>query len=235
MSDVDFEWAAALMERRRERYAEYSPVFWRPALGITASHGEFLRSIAKREGSIAFRSDHGFVISYENQGRCFVDDFAVEGEDQWATEGKNLVLNAWNKARSPRQSTLRVVTARLDQPKRDMLAALGLLATARWWVKELRPTRPPQAPGPVDVAGRTAMLIQAPPVYDPGGPVLLLGDLEVDSIDAALAQAATLGAVLAIVQRDGGVQAVSDSEPGLEEAGFHNASEFYGGRPSERS
>jgi len=233
MEDSDFAWAATLMERRRELYARYSPVFWRPAQGITADHGEFLRSVAGREGSVSLRSDHGFILSFEDQGRCFVDDFAVDTSDQWATEGNALLLRAWAQAESPSQSTLRVVTARMDQPKRQMLADLGLVVTARWWVKELRPTGPSRPLGPTEVAGRSVMLISAPPVYDPGGPVVLLGDLEPEAIDTSCEQAASMGAVLAIVQRDGGEHPVPDSERALEQAGFHNPSEFYGGRLSD--
>lgn len=31
LTSGDAAWAAALMERRRQEYARYSPVFWRPA------------------------------------------------------------------------------------------------------------------------------------------------------------------------------------------------------------
>ena len=56
--------------------------------------------------------------------------------------------------------------------------------------------------------------------YDPGGPVLLLGDLEPDAIDTSCDQAASMGAVLVIVQRDGGEQAVPDPNRPLSRPGF---------------
>lgn len=113
-------------------------------------------------GSVSLRSGHGFILPFENQGRCFVDDFAAETNDQWATEGRALLLRAWAQTESPSQSTLRVVTARMDQPKRQMLADLGLVATTHWWVKELRPSGPSRPLGPAEVAGRGAMFISAP-------------------------------------------------------------------------
>jgi len=50
MTEDDAAWAAALMEQRRQVYAGYSPVFWRPRPGITGLHTRFLlRQIASPE------------------------------------------------------------------------------------------------------------------------------------------------------------------------------------------
>ena len=38
----DAAWAAGLMERRRQVYAGYSPVFWRPRPGAACLHARFL-------------------------------------------------------------------------------------------------------------------------------------------------------------------------------------------------
>jgi hypothetical protein len=232
MSEADFVWAAQLMERRRERYAHYSPVFWRPARGIVDFHARFLRASGARAGATALRTARGFIISWPNQGRCFVDDFAVEEDSLWAGEGKALLLAAWRRARGAEQHSLRVVTARRDEPKRAMLIELGLTANARWWVKELTATGPARAPGPLDILDVPAQLVAAPPVYDPGGPVCLLGDVDASRAAAAAESAAAAGAVLVIVQREGGDAPVPAAEPALEAAGYHNPSELYQGRPA---
>lgn len=228
MDPADFDWAATLMEHRRQRYAELSPVFWRPATGITSSHAQFMRSLAAREGAAALRSDRGFVLSYPHEGRCFVDDFAVTADDLWASEGRDLLLRLWSTVRSPEQPVLRVVSARRDEAKRGMLRSLGLEVAARWWVKELSPTNDPTTWGPVTLGDVDALIGPAPPVYDPGGPVCLLGDLDPSRAGAAAQAAADLGAVLAIVQRESDLRA---DVPGLDTAGFHNPSEFYQGDP----
>lgn len=228
MGDADFDWAAAVMERRRQRYAEYSPVFWRPATDVTAGHAQFMRALAGRDGGFAIRSDDGFVLSYPQGGRCFVDDFAVTADHLWASQGRDLLLALWSTARSPDQTVLRVVTARRDEAKRSMLTALGLEVAARWWVKEVSPVTEPTAWGPVTLGGVEAVIAPAPPVYDPGGPVCLLGDLDPSLADDAVRVAAELGAVLAIVQYESDP---SDHVPGLEAAGFHNPSEHYDGDP----
>jgi hypothetical protein len=231
MTGSDFAWAAQLMQRRRERYARYSPVFWRPRRDVVDLHGQFLRMCSERAGAVALRTDHGFVISAPQQGSCFVDDFAVDEDSLWATEGKDLLLGAWRRARSAEQRKLRVVSARRDEPKRRMLIELGLVVTERWWVKELTPTGQAQPNGTVTLGDIQGVLVAAPPVYDPGGPVCVFGAL--DPMRAAIAadRAAAAGAVLAIVQREGGDAPVPEADPLLEAAGYHNPAEFYSGSP----
>lgn len=231
MDDDDFVWAAGLMERRRERYAELSPVFWRPAVGVTEAHAHVMRATAARAGAVALRTDGGFALSYPHEGRCFVDDFAVEADDLWRSDGRELLLAAWARARSTDQPTLRVVTARKDHPKRDMLAGLDLIVAERWWVKELPPGGDASAWGPVTLGDVEALIVPAPPVYDPGGPVCLLGDVEPARAIPAADAATRYGAVLAIVQRGQVTPEAPGSEPELEAAGFHNPSEFYEGTP----
>jgi hypothetical protein len=231
MDASDFSWAAVLMERRRERYSSFSPVFWRPATGVTGMHAQFMQTTAARDGAVALRTDHGFALSYPHEGRCFVDDFAVEDDAQWAAEGRSLLLAVWNEARSADQPILRVVTAREDEPKRAMLAEVGLEVSGRWWLKELTPTGEAATWGPVRVGELDALLMPAPPVYDPGGPVCVLGDVPAAEAITASEAAAELGAVLTIVQREGAPSDAPAWEPELERAGFHNPSEFYEGVP----
>ncbi len=232
MRDDDFDWAASLMERRRQEYVEYSPVFWRPAKGVASAHADHLRVAAARPGAVAVRTDRGFALSAPSGGRCFVDDLAVETPDLWSTDGRELVCSIWRAARSEEQRTVRVVTARRDEPKRQLLSDLGLVVAARWWVKELEPDGESATWGPVQLGGVEALVMPAPPVYDPGGPVCLLGDLASERAGAAATAAAGVGAVLAIVTRDGSPVVPPASDPELEGAGFHNASEFYEGIPS---
>lgn len=232
MTPGDFDWAATLMERRRARYATFSPVFWRPAADVTDAHARFMEATASQPGSVALRTEHGFVIACPNEGRCFIDDFAVDEDGRWATEGRELLLDAWRSGESAEQPLVRVVTARADEPKRRMLAEAGLVVASRWWVKELSPTASASAWGPVSVAGVDAVVMPAPPVFDPGGPVCILGPVASATAVSALEAAAATGAVLAIVQRSGGPDDVPASDPVLGAAGFTNPSEFYDGQPA---
>lgn len=227
----DFAWAARLMERRRQLYFRYSPVFWRPAQGVVEGHARFLAWCSQRDGAVALRTEHGFIVSFAQEGRCFIDDFAVDDPSLWPTEGRDLLLAAWRRARCAEQRTLRVVSARRDEPKRNMLIDLGLTPVARWWVKELSATAAAAPYGPITLVDVEALLVHAPPVYDPGGPVCLLGSLEASKAAAAAERAAASGAVLAIVQRDSAGLLAPEAEPLLETAGYHNPAEFYEGQP----
>jgi hypothetical protein len=113
MTADDAAWAAGLMERRRQVYAGYSPVFWRPRPGVTGLHARFLSRQIASPGYVALRTGHGFLIG-QRRGQ----------------EG----------------------------------------------------------------------LVAAPPVYDPGGPVLDVSDLADDAdLGAVAREAAGLGAVLLVL------------------------------------
>ena len=103
------------------------------------------------------------------------------------------------------------------------------MVVARWWVKELAPTQRPSIFGEVDLGGVKGLFVPAPPVYDPGGPVCLLGDIAPEVAAQASDEAAGRGAVLAVVQRDRSPEEAPAFEPLLEGAGFQNPSEFYEG------
>jgi hypothetical protein len=49
MTGADCEWAAQLMQRRREVYATRSPAFWRPAKDAIAPHARFLQRQLARD------------------------------------------------------------------------------------------------------------------------------------------------------------------------------------------
>ncbi len=230
MSGQDFEWAAARMERRRPVYATFAPVFWRPAAGVAEAHADFLRSQVEGGTALGLRSAHGFVVAAVGEGRYDVDDFAVE-DGGWSTTGRELLRAVLDTGPLPPGATVRVVTARRDTEKREMLRAQGLTVSSRWWVAELHPAEPAEvgAARAVDLTVATAVFVPAPPVYAPGGPVCLLGDMDPGLAVQAADRARELGAVLAVVARAGDGGGVPAEEPVLAAAGFENVSEFYGG------
>ena len=233
MNAADFDWAADLMDRRRQQYAQYSPVFWRPAKDVAAGHADFLRATCARPGAVALRTDGGFAMSTGNDGRCFVDDFAVEDADLWATEGRELLLAVWAAARSDDQRTLRAVTARRDEPKRDLLAGLGLEVAARWWIKELEPTGDATTWGPVTLGAATALIMPAPPVYDPVVRCACWATSRASRPAPRRTQprrTAPSSPSCSVSEPRRGPA----SDPVLEVAGFHNPSEFYGASRSGR-
>ena len=225
----DCGWAAQLMERRRQVYARYSPVFWRPARGATKGHANFLAEKVSRGGAVALRTGRGFLIADLRGTEGVIDDFAVEADDDWAEDGVALLCSAWPALAARGAETLRVVIAAADEPKAAMLWALSLEPVEQWWVKPVDPAATPAASGRVEGSGFSGILGPAPPVYDPGGPVLLVDRVADGTKAAAIEEGATAsGAVLAIVP----VRVGAEREAELRDAAFTVASAWFLGQPS---
>ena len=223
-------WAAELMERRRQEYARYSPVFWRPAKDVVGLHARFLVRQVSADTNIALRTEHGFIICQRRATEGFVDDFAVEHPETWADHGAALLLTAASRLSAMGQvRAIRVVSAHADQPRVSMLRSLSLHLAEQWWVRELRPgTDQAAAPHRVQGPGFGGIFGPAPPVYDPGGPVLLADRVDEDAEVAAVErEAAALGAVLAIVPATPGTARAGE----LRRQGWSVASDWYLGWP----
>jgi hypothetical protein len=239
MTADDVAWAAGLMERRRQVYAAYSPVFWRPRPGVTGLHVRFLGRQLTLPGYLALRTGHSFLIGQRRDQEAFVDDFAIDETARWDADGATLLLAAWHRWAADGTEAVRVVTAHADEDKCAMLAALSLELAEQWWVRALSPEgdEPPGTPAgqstsawPVTGAGFSGFLGPAPPVYDPGGPVLQVGDLAADADLASVErEAAGMGAVLLIVPA---VPASARAAAIARRPGWTVASDWYLGCPT---
>ncbi|HEY6789344.1 MAG TPA: hypothetical protein VI365_18735 [Trebonia sp.] len=230
MSAADVGWAAGLMERRRQVYAGYSPVFWRPAEGAAGLHEQFLRRQVRSEAAVALRTRHGFIICERRQPEALVDDFTVAPPGTWGTDGAALLLAAAARLAAGGISAVRVVTAHADQAKAGMLTGLSLSLSEQWWVRELRPAGQPAAPGRASGPGFSGTLGPAPPVYDPGGLVFQADQAGSHSDAGAIARGAeALGAVLAVIPAAPGTAFSST----LSQEGWTVASDWYLGWPRE--
>lgn len=229
MIPEDAAWAAQLMERRRQVYATYSPVFWKPATGATGLHARYLGALLRDGRNIGLRSERAFLIGQEQGAEYLVDDFALDQGGTWDSDGRDLLAALWDLVRTSTQQ-LRVVTARADREKVAGLEASGLALDQQWWVKPLA-SRGQAAPHPaiqVRGAGFSGLFGPAPPVYDPGVPVLRI-DPPVHLFQLAELEewAAALGAVLAILP----VPPAAATERELERRQWSVASQWYVGQP----
>jgi hypothetical protein len=136
-------------------------------------------------------------------GLLLVDDAAAERVDQWATEGAALFRRLIGESR------VRFVCP-IPEPDRAALAVeLGLKCAETWWHRDLveRPSEF-QNDESLQVPGARGRLIPAPPVYAPGGPVLLVTEFHDRRALAELEQdAANHGAAVSVVMQapeDGG-------------------------------
>jgi hypothetical protein len=221
-------WMAELMARRRSEYESYAPRFWRPAAAVEGQHADFMQSVAAEPNASALRSDHGFILAQRRGDQAFVDDFAVVEPKRWGTDGKDLLFAAWEEQRAGGADYVRVVTARLDTPKVELLVGSGLSVGEEWWIKDIEAAESDAPFGPYEEPFFTLLKIPAPPVYDPGGPVLLVPQVKDASRVGEIEDvAARLGCVIAIVP--GSPTAASPGS--LPEFGYDLVSQFYDGVP----
>jgi hypothetical protein len=139
---------AALAAIRREQYARYQPLFWRPAAAARDKHRTHLGRLVASDEVITLVSEEagqltGFLIAtlnpappvYDPGGlTCDIDDFVVTPHDKWPTTGVQLLRAGLTQAGQRGAVQAVVVTAHLDQPKRQALRACGLEVASEWWV-----------------------------------------------------------------------------------------------------
>jgi hypothetical protein len=144
---ADVEAMAAMAAARRNEYARYQPVFWRPASDAEQVQQRYLAKLVSDQDVIALVSEEGgtltgFLIAtigtappvYDPGGlTCSIDDFAVISGG-WATTGVSLLRAAIDRARERGAMQTVVVTAHLDQEKREALRTCGLSIASEWWV-----------------------------------------------------------------------------------------------------
>ncbi len=201
-------WAAELMASRREVYATYSPVFWRPRRGVTDRHAAFLGRQLQSPDSVALRTDHGFIIGQLREDEGFVDDFAIDVDGSWADDGRELLQEAWDQLAVRGAGAMRVVSAQADEPKVEMLIAVGLRLVEQWWVKPVEAIDAAGvSPGRIEGTGFSGILGPAPPVYEPGGPVLLADRIAAGAdLSVIEAEAARMGSVLVVMPTEPGTK-----------------------------
>jgi GNAT superfamily N-acetyltransferase len=138
----------ALADLRREQYAEYQPLFWRPAAAAPERHRAYLDRLVASDEVITLVSEEagqvtGFLVAtldpappvYDPGGlSCDIDDFVVTPATAWATTGARLLRAALAEAGQRGAVQAVVVTAHLDEPKRQALRACGLEIASEWWV-----------------------------------------------------------------------------------------------------
>jgi GNAT superfamily N-acetyltransferase len=149
---------AVLAGIRREQYARYQPLFWRPAADALDKHSAYLASLIGNDKVITLVSEEsgeltGFLIAtltgapavYDPGGAtCQIDDFMVVPATRWQSTGTRLLRAGLAEAGLRGAVQAVVVTGHLDQPKRALLRACGLEPASEWWVtpQGLPQTRP---------------------------------------------------------------------------------------------
>src|SRR5215472_4059885 len=149
-AEADVTAMTGLAAVRREQYARYQPVFWRPAADAQVKHRAYLSGLVADSQVITLVSEEdgqltGFVIAslvpappvYDPGGlTCHIDDFVVAAASKWPVTGPALLRTALDEAAQRGAVQAVVVTAHLDRPKRQALRSCGLEIASEWWVTQ---------------------------------------------------------------------------------------------------
>jgi hypothetical protein len=217
----DLEWVLDLCELRRKQMAGYAARFWRPAPDARDRHRVFLSHQIQDPRAVALRTDHGFVFAAPRADLLDIDDMGLDDDDRWPDDGARLLQMVLQR------SDARFVCP-VPEPARTLTAvAAGMHLAESWWHRDL-PTTPSTATATVDdpiinVTGASGRLVEAPPVYAPGGSVLLVLRVDSENALAAIEDAAiATGAVVSVVPR-------FPSEPVdlLTNAGYKRTTDFF--------
>jgi hypothetical protein len=147
-AQADVAAITTLASIRREQYARYQPLFWRPAADAQDKHRPHLARLVASDEAITLVSEEageltGFLVAtltpalpvYDPGGlTCQIDDFAVVTAARWPTTGVRLLRAGLAQAAQQGAVQAVVVTGHLDRPKRRVLRACGLEVASEWWV-----------------------------------------------------------------------------------------------------
>ena len=198
LTPADLDWVTGLAAARRARLAPFAPRFWNPSRGARAAHERFLGRLIDSPNVMSVRTEHGFLFGLPEQGLVVVDDMAVEDDACWPDDGVTLLRHV-----SRYSAALRFVCPVPEQARADTARSLGLTVTESWWHRDLDArTAAPAAGMPAADLGEECRLVPAPPVYDPGGPVLLVTRVpDAASLASAEQAAAARGATVSVVSQ----------------------------------
>lgn len=199
MTEQDLRWLVEAARGRRESLVSYAPRFWNPAPDATAKHRSYLAGLIEDPNVLTVRTSNGYLIASEQGPTWLVDDAHVTDAGDWRVEGAQLLRHAQD-----RHGALRFVAPTCEPSRMDAARAVGLRPVEYWWHRDLDPVRRAAVRDDPEVLvdGAAGRLVDAPPVYDPGGPVLLVS--EVDDLGALRrieTSGAELGATVSVVRQ----------------------------------
>jgi hypothetical protein len=202
LSSADVEWVVEVTRLRRESLVAHAPTFWNPAADATVKHRAFLSRLIDDREVLGIRTAHGYLLARRMEAFHLVDDMVVTPAEKWPTHGAALLTRALHSC-----GRLRLVAAAFERERMTTAKALGLVPAECWWHRDLDSsadeprTRVPDTN--LAVEGAHGRLVTAPPIYDPGGPVLFASRVaSVGGLRSVEAAATRRGARVSVVSQD---------------------------------
>ena len=199
MTCADLAWVVGLASARRAGIESFAPRFWKAAEDSDRTHAAFLGSLIAEPDVLSIRTEHGFLFGMPRSDALVVDDMAMERDVFWPLDGEELLRVAGQVGR------LRFVCPVPELLRASVATAVGLLVAESWWhcdLMQVSSDLPREVEQEVRVDGAVGRLVAAPPVCEPGGPVLLVTSLtDPDALSVIEDEAARRGAPVSVVSQ----------------------------------
>lgn len=222
MTMSDIEWAVGLLARRRAALVPHAPVYWRPSADALERHRAYLAYLIGDGQGFGFRTDEALMIAARGPHGWTVDD-AWAPPDRWEYDG--LVLWTRTAAKFGTAELVRFVCPVFEPERASFARNRGFVLANSWWHATIETsTSPGDRVTEPRVRGSRATLVPAPPVYDPGGPILFLQEVhDLAAIDRSRKAAFRCGSPLVVVDQPAGRDELART---LAESGFTRHCDF---------
>ena len=221
----DLDWIVERLAQRRAALASHAPVYWRPAANAGQAHRRHLGYALSKGGGVGFRTGNALLIAAPGRDDRWIIDDAVVPDGEWAKTGQLL----WDALCSEiAGSPVRFVCPAPEPDRAGFARTRGLHLQGSWWHDAIEQIGPPAEGHDLHVEGATARLVQAPRIYDPGGPVLFLTEIRdfARALPAARIEAQRLGSPVVVAVQPHGDTALAGA---LEDAGYRCHCGFFDG------
>lgn len=226
LSVADLPWVLEVTAQRRAALVPHAPRFWRSADDAAEKHRVHLGRLINDPAARSLRTDHGYAIGMASPPRLIIDDMVVD-ENHYQNEGIALLQAI------AANSDVRFVCPTFETQRAELARNVGLTVVESWWHRDLEEAESTAAhhiPEDLNVDGTHGRLVSAPPIYDPGGPVLFVTKLRSASalreIELRAAKDGATVSVIAVKADDNSVERLARDN------GYRRTTDFFEGRLS---
>lgn len=209
MTQDDVGWAVSVLARRRAALVPHAPLYWRPAADALERHRAHLAHVIGEGQGVGFRTTDALMVAAEGGRGWTIDDAWVQ-PDRWERDGAELwALTMEHVDTDP----VRFVCPVFEPERAAFARHRGLVPASSWWHAEVDALETTRAHDEdPHVAGTSAALVPAPPIYDPGGLILFLHDVrDVSAIAESRKEARRCGSPLVVVDQPAGRADLADA------------------------
>ena len=217
----DVGWAVRVLAERRDALRPFAPVYWRQAADSKRQHADFMAYVLGDGGGFGFRSDDGLMVATPARVGWTVDDAWVP-PDTWDSDG----LDLWRATTSRiAGEQVRFVCPVPEAERREFALERGLDLATSWWHLDVTAVSPGSGVPSLDRAD--VRLVDAPPIYDPGGPITFVTAVtDHAALVAAPGEARLCGSPLVVVDQPAADEALARA---LDEGGYRRHCDFLDG------